>query len=508
MLLTLNPNPQNGTERPHEQSRFRPTPRSPSPTTPDHPAAAPSRLADPAMDSSRSGLPRASSLNLPPPDVGFAAMSSTTANHQLPPPPSQWQGSDGAMHDWLQAKAEEDRRRQEEEKTRQESLRLEQRKVEQSMLRDSLTAGMPPQIVPLIFAGICQNGLPPPVLELAQQYLSQMPGARAPHTQVPSQAPSHLYSQSHSNPQSRRPSMHSRQDSRSGPVPYVPTSAQQAVPPPPPPNILMSQNVPPNTSGPLTPQPSGGHTLPTGPADPRAGMNPWLSHAGGVHGQSSQMNMGNVQYAPGTSHPVAPVPQRPSQESRRSPPALYFHHWVPPAQSQSGAGSGKTSRDSPAPSNKSRRPENHVSPGRKRKATGPHQPSPAPSSRPSESQARKSQKTQAKSSRGGKQADEKSEHRRQASDTSAAHRDHHSGDVKVENSGPISPSQTPKPPGDNPNPRETGNSPEHKRSEDPSPVDGNTQDPSHPFDTRPCDSDIEPSSQKPPKVETRSPFIA
>ena len=58
------------------------------------------------------------------------------------------------MRHWLAAKAEEDKRKQEEEKTRQESLRLEQRRIEQSMLRESLQGGVPPQLVPMIYAGM------------------------------------------------------------------------------------------------------------------------------------------------------------------------------------------------------------------------------------------------------------------------------------------------------------------------------------------------------------------
>ncbi|KAL4931199.1 uncharacterized protein BDV17DRAFT_23103 [Aspergillus undulatus] len=343
MLLTLNATSQNGIQRPNEHLRFRqsiPTPRSPSPSTPDPPSStAPPRPPDPSMDSSRSSLPRPSSLTLPPPDVGFATMpSTTTSNQHLPPPPSQWQSSDDAMHHWLRAKAEEDRRKQEEEKTRQETLRLEQRRVEQSMLRDSLMAGIPPHIIPLIFAGICQNGLPQPVLELAQQYLSQDPGPREPGSNAP-QAPTHSHSQFNSH--SRRPSMHVRQGSRSGPPSSYGPPVQHVVPPPPP-NILLSQNAPPNTSAPSTPQAPGRRSLPTGPSDTRGANPAWISHCGGGQTQSGQINMGSVQYAPGSSVPATQAPRRPGSQSRRSPPSLYFHHWVPPTQPQSGGTAGKS----------------------------------------------------------------------------------------------------------------------------------------------------------------------
>ncbi|KAL4879694.1 hypothetical protein BJY04DRAFT_193430 [Aspergillus karnatakaensis] len=382
MLLTLNSPSQYGMQAPHELSRFRQsvlTPRTTSPSTPDSPTSAvPSRPPTSSMDSSRGGLPRPSALTLPPPDVGFAAPSSTTTatTQQLPPPPSQWQNSDDAMHHWLRAKTEEDRRKQEEEKTRQETLRLEQRRVEQSMLRDSLRGGVPPHIIPLIFAGICQNGLPQPVLELTQQYLAQIAGVGGTNPSVPPQV-SHSHSHSHSSSYSQRPSMHTRQDSRSGPSSSYPSqSTKHVAPPPPPPNILLSQNVQPNASAPPTPQPPGRRSLPSGPPDTRSGVNPFINHGGAQQPQSGSVNMGNVQYAPGSSVPGAPPPRRSDSQARRSPPSLYFHHWVPPP--------GKGRQESPAASSISRRLEQQTPPGRKRKASGPHQPAPAPSSRPPE----------------------------------------------------------------------------------------------------------------------------
>ncbi|KAL4818006.1 hypothetical protein BDW67DRAFT_20818 [Aspergillus spinulosporus] len=440
MLLTLNSTSQNGIQYPHEHSRFQP-PRSPSPSIstsdPSAAPAAPSRPADfPSMDSSRNTLPRPS-LTLPPPDVGFASMPSTTgpASQQLPPPPSQWQSSnsDDAMHHWLRAKAEEDRRKQEEEKTRQESLRLEQRRVEASMLRDSLLAGIPPQIIPLVFAGICHNGLPQPVVELAQQYLSQVSTARGSNSQVAPQAPSHAHSLSSYH--SQRPSVHVRQDSRSGLQHTGPP------PPPPPPNILLSQNAPSNITTPSTPQMPGRRSLPSAPPDSRAGASPWINQGGAAQAQAGQITMGNVQYAPGSSvpAPVAQVSRRPDSQSRPSPPSLYFHHWVPPAQSQSGTAPGKAHQEPPAHST-SRRSEHHASPGRKRKASGPHQPAPVPSSRSSESLMGVSQTSRPGSPKNDGQVGPLRRHHR-LSDTSIAHGDHHLGNVKVEQLGTMSPSQ-------------------------------------------------------------------
>ncbi|RBR15056.1 hypothetical protein FVER53590_04621 [Fusarium verticillioides] len=102
---------------------------------------------------------------------------------QLPAPPQQWQGAEESMRHWLQARAEEDKRKQEEERTRQESLRLEQRKVEMDMLRTSLQAGIPPPMVPLVFAGMGSGGVAPQAaLEWAQQFMP--PGQAPPRAQI------------------------------------------------------------------------------------------------------------------------------------------------------------------------------------------------------------------------------------------------------------------------------------------------------------------------------------
>lgn len=63
------------------------------------------------------------------------------------------------MRSYLAAKAEEEKRKTEEEKTRQEGYRLEQRKIEQTMLRESLNSGVPPAMVPMIYAGIGGSNL-------------------------------------------------------------------------------------------------------------------------------------------------------------------------------------------------------------------------------------------------------------------------------------------------------------------------------------------------------------
>ncbi|GAQ36621.1 hypothetical protein AtubIFM54640_003579 [Aspergillus tubingensis] len=392
MLLTLKPASQNGVKGPHEYSIVRqsvPTPRSSPPPVPDLPAAvtAPSTSssADRSMDPSRSGLPPPASLTLPPPNVGFANVSGSAMNQPLPPPPGQWQSSDDSMRQWLQAKAEEDRRKQEEEKTRQETLRLEQRRVEQSMLRDSLQAGVPPQMIPLIFAGISPGGLPASMLELTQQYLTQPSAPRGPAPQMPVM--------SHAHPHAQRRPTHVRQDSRTIPSnAYVaPPVHPQTVPPP---GVLLSQPLHTVGASP-TPQPLGRPSVSNGPADPRFAvaaiprMNPGESQL------QPPINLSNVHYAPGSSIPSTQPPRGKSDSSsRQSPPSLYFHHWVPPGQTAGHAQSGRGRQESPGAVQGSRHVDSNVSPGRKRKAHGAHHPAPLPSSRPPESFPGSSQTSQ------------------------------------------------------------------------------------------------------------------
>lgn len=91
----------------------------------------------------------------------------------LPPHPDLSQGPEQMQH-WLHAKAEEERRLQEEEKTRQETLKLEQRKVEQAILTDALRADVPPHLVPTIFAGMNGDGRSCQASAAAHQCMAQM----------------------------------------------------------------------------------------------------------------------------------------------------------------------------------------------------------------------------------------------------------------------------------------------------------------------------------------------
>jgi hypothetical protein len=78
------------------------------------------------------------------------------------------------MRNWLVTKAEEEKRKQEEQRTQQEQIRLEQRKIEQTMLQDSFRNGIPPALIPMIFAGIGGGNLANVSLEWLQQYAAQL----------------------------------------------------------------------------------------------------------------------------------------------------------------------------------------------------------------------------------------------------------------------------------------------------------------------------------------------
>ncbi|KAL6885215.1 hypothetical protein HDV57DRAFT_526816 [Trichoderma longibrachiatum] len=287
------------------------------------------------MSASHRGLPPPAAMTLPPqqpPSVGPPPPPSHHAQQQqapppplplaqsshqaqpwpslsagLPPPPQQWQGAEESMRTWLQAKTEEERTRQEEEKTRQETLRLEQRKIEMDILRASLGGGIPPPMIPLVFAGMGSGGtLPQAALEWAQQFMAP---AQGHHPQLlPPQRP-------HSPDHSREPVGHGGM--------YT-TSPAQATP----------------AQGP------GGYAqYPASPSRPRG------QTISGVIGRpmgmaSNMVGVANPPQHPGQGPPSAMPPYQghahtQSQSSQHdTSPSIYFHHWQPPA-TQSGSSSNR-----------------------------------------------------------------------------------------------------------------------------------------------------------------------
>jgi hypothetical protein len=235
----------------------------------------------------------------PPPPAGQGGPQAQSWT-SLPPPPQQWHGSEESMRNWLQARAEEEKTKQEEEKTRQESLRLEQRRVEMDMLRDSLRGGIPPPMIPLVFAGMAAGGtLPQAAVDWAQQFLQ--PSQSQQLQLLPAQ-------------RQLSPDPHQREGVPQGPYPGA---GANPAPPPGPGAYGPYPTSPTRPRGQTVSGVVGRTTMPSVGVNPSqagqsgaAGVSPYGSHAH-MHSQ--------------------PAPQE-------SSPGLYFHHWQPPA-TQSGGGS-------------------------------------------------------------------------------------------------------------------------------------------------------------------------
>ena len=337
------------------------------------------------MGTPHRGLPPPSAMTLPDPARGPPSMSSSLG--QLPPAPSQWQGAEDGMKNWLAAKAEEERRKQEEEKTRQETLRLEQRKVEQSMLRESMQGGVPPHLVPIIFAGIGGGNLANISAEWIQQYTTQV---QAAHQQAQAQAQAQL------SPDLRRdPRLIGQQQ----PAVY----AGQAQPPItilPPTSVLPGQPLQTQIQhAPLsTSAYTGGQTSPRS-RGAQAGLGGPAATAQRSLPQSQlprlTTNEMTVQQPPAAPAGVQQLQQTQTQQQEQSSPSIYFHHWVPPSSSseqKSASGnppatpSGKY-KTSPVHQSRQRAASHasdleYTSSPKKRKAQGPHPPPPPPTSAP------------------------------------------------------------------------------------------------------------------------------
>lgn len=352
MLLTLKPPTQSpGFQSPHVYPSPRIDTKTYSPSESKvgplihHPAEASER----SMTTQHRGLPPPIRMALPnpmsdrgppqPPSQHPTSMSQNQPMGQLPAPPSsQWPGSGDAMRDWLAAKAEEDKRKQEEERTRQESLRLEQRRIEQSMLRESLQGGIPPHLVPIVFAGMGAGSLASAGVEWAQQHISQMtaqsistPQQQQQQQQQHQQQLQHQHQHQHQQqqqippPQSHQASPDVRRErSFTGPQPN-PYATHQ---PP------QSRSYAFDGSKPVQGQIQSGHT-----SGPRASAS-----------SLSRLNTGEMSInqppLPGSSLPIqsshSHSQPEPTAQSTPTSNSIYFHHWVPPSNSkEAGSPSGK-----------------------------------------------------------------------------------------------------------------------------------------------------------------------
>ncbi|KAK0705273.1 hypothetical protein B0H67DRAFT_674889 [Lasiosphaeris hirsuta] len=247
------------------------------------------------------------------------------------------------MRTYLMARIEEDKRRQEEEKTRQEGFRLEQRRMEHDILRTSLQGGIPPPMVPVVFAGMGGGVLSQAAMEWAREYMLSQSQQQHPPALMPPGPVSPEHQRRDSQAQT-----YPQYSTTSGGVPSTPGSAQG------PPSGYMPTypGSPTRQRGLSMPGPMGGR--------PHAGVSSLPS-----------LNT-NVSAPAGVSHPgVAQSQQQQHQTQQEAQPSpIYFHHWQPPSQ---GSGGGRGSTDQPGT------PSVEESP-RKRKAPGPQPPIPPPSS--------------------------------------------------------------------------------------------------------------------------------
>lgn len=246
----------------------------------------------------------------PPPSSSLVSQSQQLG--QLPPPPG-WQSPEDTRA-WLHAKAEEDKRKQEEERTNQERFRLEQRKTEFEILRASLQGGIPPPMVPVVFAGMGSGTLPPAALDMAQQFAQQfhqqqqlLPGPASPEHRRDS-----------------HPQAYGHYPSTAG-VPSTPGSA-------------------PSGHGsfvggyPGSPR-ARGYTVPV------AGSRP-MGPGSGLSSLNTSVLPSSGSAAASQSHPSVASAQQ--QETQQQSPSIYFHMWQPPTSQASQPGSNQPATPSGA----------------------------------------------------------------------------------------------------------------------------------------------------------------
>lgn len=339
------------------KSRLSPQPRVDSPlsTVRTNISAARSKMTTPHR-----GLPPPSAMTLPDPSRHSQSLSQSLGPLPGPPAP-QWQDhQEESMRNWLAAKAEEDKRKQEEEKTKQESFKLEQRRIESSMLREALQGGIPPPMIPMIYAGIGGSSLATFHIDMLQNYAAQLQAAQ------------------------QQLQHHSPVDARLGEVRMIGQPGPQY-------GALQPQQhqVVPSQPAEHNQQPGASQTTfsayqpaPTRPvptSGPRSATHTQLPR---LTTNEMHVHQPPHQQGPGSAHPLQQSQSVQDQHGSSSP--LYFHHWQPPTESKSNHPQTPASKGEPH----SAHPGSHPSESdyrespRKRKAQGPHQPAPMPSAGP------------------------------------------------------------------------------------------------------------------------------
>lgn len=302
-----------------------------SPTTHGRSASSQPASVSSTMGTEHRGLPPPSAMTLPNPSSGPSAISSLGP---IPPGPTQWRGADDDMKNWLMAKSEEEKRRQEEEKTKQEELKLDQRRIERDMLHASMNGGVPPHLIPMIFAGIGGANLANMTSEWIQQYSTQLQASQQLQIQQQQahqvQAPQGLHT-AHSSPDSRRLAQ-TAPPGVYGQIGYggTPQTPQSVVPPAT--TVLPGQ--------PLPGQPQQPAFTPPGRNAPATSMPRPPPPPSQTGSQLPRINTTELHIQPpltATSVAQQSQPQQAQhqtqhsqQQEQQSP--IYFHHWVPPSQ--------------------------------------------------------------------------------------------------------------------------------------------------------------------------------
>lgn len=290
-------------------------------------------------------------------------------------------------------KTEEHKRVQEEEKTKQENLRLEQRRIEHDMLRTSLSGGIPPHLIPMVFAGMGGGKLANASLEWTQQYIAQAQQAQQ-QQQLQIQSSTRPPSPTSRIREERMSQSHSFSQGHPMPAPLPST-----------PMTVTGTNTSPSIFVP------GYNMSPASRARHLPG--PSALSRGPQSGQLPRLNTNEMQILPPPQAPAPPMPmqltgqerplhsqqqQLPEHEDNASP-QLYFHHWQPPtstSQSQSQSqntlpsqGQTQSQQSSQTAGTLSVRKnsaskhlltDEETNSPRKRKATGQQQAAPQPSS--------------------------------------------------------------------------------------------------------------------------------
>ncbi|RPA98485.1 hypothetical protein L873DRAFT_1028767 [Choiromyces venosus 120613-1] len=301
---------------------------------------------------------------LPPPPA-MALPSSTQTPSGIGQLPHQWHGSEDMFKTWLLAKMEEERRKAEEEKTKQEQIRGDTRRIELEMLRESARFSIPPPLIPIVLAG--GGAVTGAGGEWLNDYISQHMGhlIQQQHQMV-QQQPQHHQQQVHQMPpvQQPTPAPSLRRETRvigqqsGGPAPHpqqmgpppqagmVPPQAAQVPPPPPPPQSYIPTYQLPSGSqrgGPQQPPPHP--PLPMQQPGPLARLPKLDTNDRGQPPQQPPMHTG-MPPTPMGGHPGGPPIQHAPQSSQQPPtqpetsvsqsPSIFFYHWQPPHSTSVG----------------------------------------------------------------------------------------------------------------------------------------------------------------------------